>query len=95
MEVTFNESGQLLGFDGEPVSGLYVDAKATKRHYLNGFLHRDDGPAIEYKSGSKAWYLNGETHRTDGPAIEWIDGTKAWYLNDKRLSEEEFLAQTT
>jgi hypothetical protein len=23
-------------------------------------LHREDGPAIEYASGSKSWYLNGK-----------------------------------
>ena len=26
----------------------------------NGQFHRDDGPAIEYASGSKAWYRNGQ-----------------------------------
>ena len=29
-----------------------------KEWYLNGKLHREDGPAIEYPSGYKAWYLN-------------------------------------
>jgi hypothetical protein len=32
----------------------------TKWWYLNGELHREDGPAIERANGSKAWYLNGE-----------------------------------
>ena len=27
---------------------------------LNGVLHRDDGPAVEYVDGSKFWYRNGE-----------------------------------
>ena len=27
--------------------------------YLNGKLHREDGPAVEYPNGSKMWYLNG------------------------------------
>ena len=26
--------------------------------YLNGKLHREDGPAIEYANGSKSWWLN-------------------------------------
>ena len=30
-----------------------------KRWYLNGKLHREDGPAIE-NNGYKEWYLNGE-----------------------------------
>jgi len=61
-----------------------IDSDGTKRWYLNGKLHRLDGPAVEYASGTKKWYLNDELHRLDGPAIEYIDGTKCWYLNDKR-----------
>jgi hypothetical protein len=26
--------------------------------FLNGKLHREDGPAIEYGDGQKSWYLN-------------------------------------
>ena len=51
---------------------------------LNGELHREDGPAIEYIDGSKEWGVNGKCHRTDGPAIEYTTGTKAWYLNGNR-----------
>ena len=49
--------------------------------YLNGHCHREDGPAVEYKNGTKQWYLNGKCHREGGPAIEYPDGTKWWYLN--------------
>jgi hypothetical protein len=28
--------------------------------YLNGRLHREDGPACEWADGDKEWYLNGE-----------------------------------
>ena len=31
-----------------------------KSWYLNGKLHREDGPAIEYANGTKYWYLNGK-----------------------------------
>jgi len=27
---------------------------------LNGKLHREDGPAIEFANGDKSWYLNGD-----------------------------------
>ena len=27
---------------------------------MNGKLHREDGPAIEYADGNKFWYLNDE-----------------------------------
>jgi hypothetical protein len=48
-----------------------VNEYGTKRWFLNGKPHREDGPAIEYPDGSKFWYLNGKYHREDGPAIEW------------------------
>ena len=35
-----------------------IDADGTKHWYLNGNLHREDGPAIEYANGTKYWYLN-------------------------------------
>ena len=60
---------------------------------LNGKLHREDGPAIEYANGNKCWYLNGKCHREDGPACEYVNGTKFWFLNGKKLTKEEFNAQ--
>ena len=30
-----------------------------KEWYLNGKLHREDGPAIEDSNGYSAWYING------------------------------------
>ena len=71
-----------------------VDKDKTE-WYLNGQLHREDGPAIEYKDGYKAWYLNDNRHREDGPAIEFSDGCKEWYINDKELTEQAFLNRTT
>jgi hypothetical protein len=32
----------------------------VQRWYLNGKLHREDGPACEYTNGDKEWALNGE-----------------------------------
>jgi len=57
-------------------NGLVVN-DGTKRWYLNGALHREDGPAVEY------WYVNGIYHRLGGPAIEYPDGGTSWYLNGK------------
>ena len=37
-----------------------VWANGDKYWYLNGKLHREDGPAVEYANGSKFWYLNGK-----------------------------------
>ena len=60
-----------------------VDDNGDKEWFLNGKLHRVDGPAVEYADGTKHWYLDGKCHRVDGPAIEYANGTKCWYLNDK------------
>lgn len=72
-----------------------VNDNGDKEWYLNGKLHREDGPAIEYSNGYKACYLGGKLHREDGPAIERANGDKFWYINDKRLTEEEFKAHTS
>ena len=72
-----------------------VWANGYKAWYLNGKLHREDGPAYEGASGYKAWYLNGKRHREDGPAMEWANGYKAWWLNGKEVTEEEHKRQTS
>jgi len=69
-----------------------VYENGRKEWYLNGNLHREDGPAIELANGVNLWYLNGKRHRVDGPAIECAWGDKEWYLNGKEYTEEEFLA---
>ena len=56
--------------------------------YLNGELHREDGPAIEYPNSMRCWYLNGKLHREDGPACEYANGMRCWYLNGKRHRED-------
>jgi len=55
----------------------------TRWHLPNGDLHRTDGPAIIYPSGSKAWYYHGKRHRIDGPAVIRADGTKIWCHHGK------------
>ena len=55
---------------------VIVYENGTKEWYLNGKLHREDGPAIEYPSGNKLWWLNHvkyteeEFNRKMSPAIE-------------------------
>jgi hypothetical protein len=71
-----------------------VSDSKTEWYNLNGELHREDGPAIEFADGDKYWYINGERHREDGPAIEFADGDKYWYINGQRLTETEFNQKT-
>jgi hypothetical protein len=63
----------------------------TREWYLDGQLHRTDGPAIEWASGAREWYLNGKLHREDGPALEQLNGTRLWYLNGRQVTEEEVI----
>ena len=72
---------------------LTIRPNGTKVWYLDGELHREDGPAIEHPNGSKQWYLNGKYHRENGPAVEWSNGTKDWWLNDKKLSNRQLLSK--
>ena len=62
----------------------------TTMWLLNGKIHREDGPAVEYADGSKFWLLNGKLHREDGPAITYANGDKDWFLNGVRYTKVEF-----
>ena len=39
---------------------MKIDTYGEKRWFLNGKLHREDGPAVEYPVGTKLWYLKGK-----------------------------------
>ena len=62
---------------------LKVYENGTKEWYLNGKLHREDGPAIKDHYDNKYWYLNGKIHREDGPAAENKNGHKEWWINGR------------
>ena len=55
---------------------------------MNGKLHREDGPAIEYCDGAKIWYLNDKRHRLDGPAYLCYNGEKYWFINECNVTDE-------
>ena len=66
---------------------IKIDEYGSRYYYSDvsmKTLHRTDGPAIEYWSGTKTWYVNDQIHRTDGPAVEHPHGSKEWWLNDQR-----------
>jgi len=83
--------------DGWPVTIEFINNSPTqaivrdsgdKYWYLNGKLHREDGPAIEWADGTKSWYLNDQLHREDGPAYEYANGNKFWCLNGQLHRED-------
>ena len=67
---------------------MEISPNGSKHWYLNGFLHREDGPAVECPNGTKFWYFNGVYHRVGGPAIESPSGEKQWYLHGNLHRED-------
>ena len=65
-----------------------IDKMGTKRWYLNGIPHREDGPAVEMADGTQIWCFKGNYHRLDGPAVEMADGSKEWWINGKIHRED-------
>ena len=82
-------NGRLPETKEEPT--MEIDDCGNKSWWLNGQLHREDGPAIEWDGGGSWWYLNGKRHREGGPAVEYADGSKYWYLNGEKVTEEEVM----
>ena len=71
----------------------YCDVQTgLKRWYVDGKLHREDGPAVERTDSSryKAWFIKNKLHRLDGPAVEDAHGTKEYWIDDKLYSFEEW-----
>jgi hypothetical protein len=56
-------------------------SNGDRKWYINGVLHRTDGPAVERAAGTREWWVSGLLHRTDGPAIEFASGTRKWHVN--------------
>jgi hypothetical protein len=56
--------------------------------WVDGELHREDGPAVVFANGERMWYKHGRLHREDGPAVEkrmgW-DVKDRWYENGIKI----------
>lgn len=63
---------------------ISIDDNRTIICKLNGVLHREDGPAVEYVNGEKQWYINGLLHRINGPAIIFKDGSMQYWIDGNR-----------
>lgn len=56
-------------------------------YLYNGYLHRADGPAVEYHNGDQEWWYHEHRHREDGPAIYHKDGRKLYFIGGAELCE--------
>jgi len=63
--------------------GMSVRYNGDRFWNVNGMLHREDGPAVEWADGTREWYVNGLRHREDGPAVKWANGIREWYVNGR------------
>ena len=85
MKISLKDFGNI---PKQQLNGIY-DVDYATYYYVNGELHREDGPAFENIFGKKFWYINDKRHRLDGPAIEYYD-EKFYYIEGKEYSKEEF-----
>jgi len=71
---------------------VHVYESGNRYWYLNGLLHREGGPAIEYATGSQDWLLNDLLHRDDGPAVVRED-VQEWHIQGQGLHRLDGPAQ--
>ena len=55
---------------------------------LDGWPHREGGPAVIDPNGTRSWWFHGQLHREDGPAIIDPDGYEVWYLRGRCHRED-------
>jgi hypothetical protein len=60
-----------------------IDEVGNQRFFKDELLHREDGPAVIFVSGSKEWYFEGERHRDGGPAVE-NGNACTWYHHGQK-----------
>lgn len=64
--------------------GWFTEPDGTQKHYKNGKLHRENGPAEVRLNGTQLYYRNGKLHRDGGqPAMIGAGGTTKYALNGK------------
>ena|ERR1700691_4939527 len=64
----------------ENYTGIIECSNGSIFYFLNGFIHREDGPAVTHPNGNMHYYLNGKLHREDGPAIIHPSGKIYYFL---------------
>ena len=91
--INSNKFLSLIGNDAKTVysNERKIELKDKIVWMKNGKVHRDNGPAVEYKNGDKTkqWWIDGKLHREDGPAVEFNNGADdSWYQNDELHRED-------
>lgn len=66
----------------------FESKKETIWYNPKGQKHKEDGPAIVRKDGSKEWWQNGLLHRANGPAITDKHGQKKYYYQGQHFKHQ-------
>lgn len=69
-------------------TGSVINSDDEVLFLKEGVIHREDGPAMLYKS-MIAYVKNGHYHRLDGPAIIKSDGVEEYLIEDKHYSSKK------
>ena len=59
-------------------------------YWVDGKLHRTNGPAIAWSNGEQSYWINDKLHRLDGPAVTWDNGEEFYFVDNKEVSKEDF-----
>ena len=51
-------------------NGKEIDIHGNVCYYKDGKYHREDGPAIEFRFGTKFWYLNNVKYTKEEHKVE-------------------------
>ena len=55
----------------ESKNGKFKDEMGNSFWYLNGKLHREDGPAVEWSNQYKQWFIN-DVELTEEEFNQWL-----------------------
>ena len=96
--VTFNDNTQMyfdkkLNLHNEGGPAVIYPDNERQEWWVNGQLHREDGPAIDIKNGKKGYFNNGKLDRKDGPAVEsdQIQECK-FFVDNKEINANQYFA---
>ncbi len=68
-----------------------VDHIGTRRWYLDGHVHREDGPAVIYLNGEEWWCQQSKIHREGGPAYTNNNGQIEWWLDHETYTLKQYV----
>ena len=88
MKISYNDYGKI---PNKQRNGIYEVENWGIFYFVNGKIHREDGPASVIINGNKFWFVNDKWHRLDGPAVERNNGDVEYWIEDKQYdTKEEF-----